>query len=126
MFVLLAEEPVEDVEARGPEALVEGQPLVRGLERSGVEATEMGASANLTLDQPRAFQDFDVLRSRSERHRKGLRKLADRPLARGEFDQHAPARRIAQRVEDGGKLWGQQFNHVVEYRLVIFECQPFG
>jgi hypothetical protein len=29
-------------------------------------------------------------------------------------------------VEDGGKLWGQQFNHVVEYRLVIFECQPFG
>ena len=78
LFVLLAEEPIEDVEARGPEALVEAQPLMRGLERSRIEATEMGASAHLALDQSGAFQDLDVLRGRRERDGEGLERAGRR------------------------------------------------
>ena len=77
---------------------------MRGLERSRIEATEMGASAHLTLDQSGAFQDLDVLRGRRERHGEGLCELADGSLAGGELDQHAPARRVAERMKDGSEL----------------------
>ena len=77
---------------------------MRALERSRIEAAEMGAPAHLALDQSGAFQDLDVLRGRRERHGEGLRELADRSLAGGEFEQHAPARRVAERVEDVAQL----------------------
>jgi len=104
LFVLLAEEPIEDVEARGPEALVEAQPLMRGLEWSGIEATEMGASAHLALDQSGAFKHLDVLRGRRKRHCKGLGELADGSLTGGELEKHLTARGIAQRMKDRTEL----------------------
>ena len=124
--VLLAQEPVENVEPRGPEALIEGEPLVRARERAGIEAADMGAPAHLALDQAGAFKNLDVLRGRRQRHGERLGKLADGALAGGEFEQHAPAGGVAQRVEDGGQLGRQQFNHVVECTLAISECQPYG
>ena len=40
--VLLAQEPFEQVEAIGPESLVEAQPFMRGGERPGIEAAPDG------------------------------------------------------------------------------------
>jgi hypothetical protein len=73
---------------------------MRALQRPRIEAAKMGASTHLTLDQSGGFKHLDVLRGRRERHSEGLRQLADRPLAGHELHQHAPARRVAQRVED--------------------------
>ena len=70
------------------------------LERSGVEAAEMGAPTHLAADQSGAFQHLDVLRGRRERHGKRLRKLADGSLAGGEFEKHSSASGVAQRVKD--------------------------
>src|SRR6185437_1921280 len=103
LFVLLAKEPVQNVEAGGPEALVEGEPLMRGLERARVEAAHVGPPAHLALDQACALEDLDVLRGRGQRHGEGLGELPDRALAGGEFAQHAPSRRVAQRVKDWGE-----------------------
>jgi hypothetical protein len=71
--VLHAEELFEHIQAVDPEALVEAQPLVGTGERSGGEAAQMGAAADLATDQPGVLQRLDVLRSGRERDREGLR-----------------------------------------------------
>ena len=103
-FVLFAEELFEHIQTLGPEALVEAQPLVRALERSWIEAAEMGAPAHLALDQSGAFEHLDVLRSGRKRHCKGLGELADGSLTGGKLEKHLPARGIAQRVKDRPEL----------------------
>ena len=80
---------------------------MRALQRPRIEAAEMRAPAHLALDQPGAFQDLDVLRGRRERDGEGLRELADGSLAGREFEKHAPARGVAERVEDGSELGGE-------------------
>jgi hypothetical protein len=45
-----------------------------------------------------------VLRGRRQRDGEGLRKLADRSLAAGEFPKHSPARGVAEGVKDGSEL----------------------
>src|SRR5712692_7166930 len=67
-FVLLAEEPFEQIQPLGPETLVEAQPLVGAGERSGVEAAQMGAAAHLATDHPGVLQRLDVLRGGRERN----------------------------------------------------------
>ena len=73
--LLLAQEPVERIEAVGPEAFVEAQPFVGAGERPGLEAAEMGAAAHLAADQAGVFQRLDVLGGGGERHREGLGEL---------------------------------------------------
>ena len=102
--VVRAQEPVEQIQTVGPEALVEGQPLVRAGEPPGGEAAQMGAAAHLAPDEPGVFQRLDVLRGGRERDRKGFRKLTDRSLATGEFAKHPSARGVAEGVKDGIEL----------------------
>ena len=71
------------------------------LQRTGVEAAQMGAPAHLAADQPGPLQRLDVLGGGGERDRERLCELPDGPLAIGEVAQHAPARGIAEGVEDG-------------------------
>ena len=82
---------------------------------SSIEAAEMGSSAYLASDQTSLLQRPDVLRGGGEGDREGLRKLADRPLPPDQIPQHPASRGIAEGVEDGIKLGGIKFNHVVEY-----------
>ncbi len=105
--VLLAKQAFEHIETVGPEALVEAEPFVGAGERSGLEAAEMGAAAHLATDQSCVLQRLDVLRGGRERDREGFRKLADRPLAVGEFAQHPPAGGVAEGVKDGIELTGR-------------------
>ena len=112
--VFFAEQPVEDVEALGPEALVEAQPLERAGERSGIEAADMGAAAHLAADQPGMLQRLDVFRGGGERNRKRFGELAHGAFAVGQLAQHLPARGVAERVEDRVEPVSLLFNHVVE------------
>ena len=118
--------PIERIEAVAPEALVEAQPLVCAGERAGGEAAQMRAAAHLAADQSGALQRLDVFRGGGERHGEGFGKLADRPLAAGEFAQHPPARGVAKGVKDGSELGRLKFNHVVEYKRPRSESQPAG
>ena len=64
----------------------------------------MGAAAHLATDQPGILQRLDVLRGGRERDREGLRELAHRSLAVGEFAQHLPARGVAEGMKDRAQL----------------------
>ncbi|KJB94441.1 hypothetical protein N826_11755 [Skermanella aerolata KACC 11604] len=94
--VLLAEEAFKGIQAVGPEAFVEVQPLVRARERSRIQAAQMGAATNLAPDQSGAFQYLDVLGGSGERNREGFRELPDRPLSARELAEHVAAGRIAE------------------------------
>ena len=86
----------------------------------------MGAAAHLAADQPGLFQCLDVLGGRRQRDRVGLGQLSHRALAIGEVAQHAPARVVAEGVEDGIQGACLMFNHVVEYPRGTENCQLFG
>src|ERR1700712_3617765 len=111
--VFLAEKAVEDVEALGPEALVEAQPLVRAGERAGAEPAPVRAAAYLAPDQSGGFKCLDVFGGRGQRHGMGRGELGDRSLAAREFPQHGPPGGVPKRVECGIK--DAMFNHKVEY-----------
>lgn len=66
----------------------------------------MGAAAHLATDQAGVFQRFNVFRGGRERDGKGLRELAYRALATGEFAQHPPAGGVAEGMKDGIQLGG--------------------
>ena len=65
----------------------------------------MGAAAHFAADQPGILQRLDVLGRCRERDREGLRKLAHGALAVSEVAQHAPARGVAEGVEDRVQPW---------------------
>src|SRR3954469_12422956 len=102
--VLFAQQPLECVEAAGPEAFVESEPGVGAGERPWREAAEMRAAAHLAVDQPCIFQRLDVLRSRRKRDRERFGQLANGSFAIDELAQHAPARRVAESVKDRVEL----------------------
>lgn len=106
MRVFLAQKPIEQIQAVGPEALVEAQPVMRARKRAGLEATQMRAAAHFPADQSRVLQRLDVLRCCRERDRKWFGKLTDRSLAKRKVAKHLPPRGIAKRVEDGIELCG--------------------
>ena len=114
MLVLLAEEPIEHIEARGPEALVEAQPFVRGLERSRIEAAHVGAPAHLARISPAPSRTLMCFEAAASEMAKGSRELAHSSLPGGKLEKHPPAGRIAQRMKDGTELGASKFNHVVE------------
>ena len=121
-----AQEPFEHIEPVGPEALVEAQPLVGAGERSGVEAAQVGAAADLATDQPGVLQHLDVLGGGRERDREGFCQLAHRSLAAREVAEHLPPRGIAEGMKHRAEHRVFLFNHMVEYTDRERECQPIG
>src|SRR5208283_2078650 len=111
--VLLAQEPLENVEPAGPEALVEAQPVVGAGERPRVEPAPVRAPAHLAPDEPGVLERLDVLRRRRQRNRERLGELGHRPLAAGEFPKHPPPCGVAEGVEDGVERRRLKFNHAV-------------
>lgn len=96
-------------------------------ERSGVEAAEMSASANLAADQAGPLERLEMLGGGGERNRKRRGELADRSLPARELAQHPPAGRIAERVEDDIEAFRRRmFNHMVEYDREREQSQPIG
>ncbi len=124
--VLVAEQPFENIEAVGPEALIMSEPFVRAGERAGIEPADMGAAAHLAPDQAGMFERLDVLGRRRQRDGEGLGELAHRPFAVRKRAQHATSCGVAKRVEDGVELRGFKFNHMVEYAHAELESQPIG
>ena len=79
--VVFTEQPVEDIEAAGPELFVEAEPLVGAGEGAGFEPADMRAALHFTADEAGALKRLDVLGGRRQRHGKGLGKLAHRAFA---------------------------------------------
>ena len=121
-----AKDFLQHVEATGPVAAVDADPLVRTHQRDGIEATDIRAAADVAPHQPGGFEHFDMLRRRGERHGERFGEFAHRPFAGGKFAQHRAARRVAERVEDCVEGVRIMFNHVVEYGRLGFYCQPIG
>ena len=74
-------------------------------------------------DEARGLEHLHMLRRAGEAHLIRFGKLADRGLAERELGEHAPPRRIGQRVE---YVIESILNHVVEYRRVNDDCQLIG
>ena len=106
----------------GPETL-RADDTLRGLERFGLERADLPPARLAAFDETRAFENFHVLRSAGEAHRKGFTQFADRFVAEREAGKHSPAGRISQRPERRVEFI---FNHLVNYRTTSGDCQPPG
>jgi hypothetical protein len=106
----------EPVEARGPEALVEAEPVHRLLHRLRGQPTADGAAGLLAVDQPGLGQHVEVLHDRRKRHRERARELADRHIRLGaEPRQQRAPRRVGKGREGAVERVWSIFNHLVKY-----------
>jgi hypothetical protein len=126
VFVFRAQEPVESIQAIGPEALVKAQPLMGAGKRSGLKTAMMGAPAHLAADHAGALQNLDMLRRRRQRNRKWGRQFTHRPFPPRQITQHLAAGGVSQGMKDGIHLQCLLFNHVVEYKRLALNSQPYG
>ena len=102
------------------------EPLVGAGERAGIEAADMGPSADLAADEAGMFQHFDMLGRAGEADRERLRQLAHRALSVGKMAEHPAPRGVAEGVEHQIQSGRIKINHVVEYASVKDDCQPIG
>ena len=113
------EQVLQAVEIGLPELLVEGEPVLRGLERLGVEADHAAGAAALALDEGGALEDVEVLGDGGEGDGVGLGELADGLLAADDVAEEGAAGGIGEGVEDRveaglGVGGGGKLNHMVE------------
>ena len=86
------------IEIVGPEALVAVEPIHRLLHRFRGQPARHDAAGLLARDETGVGQHLEMLHDRRQRHRKGLRQLADRErVAVGEPRHQRPPRRIGER-----------------------------
>jgi hypothetical protein len=121
----MSEQLDEPLDARIPEALVVTEPVVGALERPGVDAAVVDASAHGAFHKASPFERLYVLRRRGERHPVWRGELADGLLALGEPLEHRPPGVVAKGTEDEVEsVW--TFNHIVEYGARHQDCQLVG
>src|SRR6185312_2347240 len=89
----------EAVEALGPEALVEAQPIRGFGETVGAQPAAAERAVALAIDEPRPLEHLEMPRNRRQRDAEGLGELAHRRLPGREPRQNGAPRRIG----EGGK-----------------------
>lgn len=94
---------LQTVEAGSPEDFIEGEPVLRGPQASGIEPHHTAASAALAADERGPLQNVEVLGYRGERHGVGLGDLADCLLAARDVAEDGTTGRVGEGVEDGVK-----------------------
>jgi hypothetical protein len=110
----LARFTFESVEAIGPEALIEAQPLVCLRQAVGVEAAKVLPSLHGPAHEACALERLYVLGGAGERHAQGSSQVADRQFAAGKTAQHSSPRRVGESMEDSVEMRGTLLNHLVE------------
>jgi len=86
------------IEIVGPEALVAVEPIHRLLHRLRGQPARDDAAGLFARDETGVGQHVEMLHDRRQRHRKGLRQLADRErVAAGQPRQQRPPGRIGKR-----------------------------
>lgn len=101
--IVVAQQAIQNIEAAGPEFLVEGQPVMRAGERNGLQPADMGAALHLAPDEPCSLKHLYVLGGRRQRHVEGLSQLPNRALAISQLLQYAAPGLVAQGMKDGVK-----------------------
>ncbi len=89
-------------------------PLRRGVHGSGIEPAVVDPTLFAPSEEPRFFQDLQVLRHRGERDVERLGELGDTVLARRQSRQDRAPRRIGERPEGPIERLGI-INHIVNY-----------
>lgn len=118
---------LEAVEAACPEMLVEVEPGLRGLERLWAEGDDAAGSAAFALYERGALEDVEVFGDGSERDGVGSGKFSHGfSVMESDVVQESTACLISKGVEDGVEFDLVFFNHMVEYALLGYICQPFG
>src|SRR3954462_8580361 len=109
----MPEELDEPFDASIPEALVVPQPVIGALERPGIDAAVVNASADGAFHETGFLERLDVLRGCRERHPMRGSQVADGLLALRQGLEHGPPRPVAESAEDDVESF-ILFNHVVE------------
>ena len=89
-------------------------PLRRGVHRSGIEPAVVDPTIFAPSEEPRFFQDLEVLRHRGERDVEGPGELGDAQLARCQSRQDRAPRRIGEGPESPIER-PRIINHMVNY-----------
>src|SRR5215216_1103182 len=106
---------VQRLEARAPEMVVSLDPRCRFLQSTHAERAGPHAPDLLRGDEPRLFQDADVLLHSREGHLKLLGKIRDRRVCTSELLKNAASRgggECGERSIEGG---AGMLSHVVQY-----------
>ena len=100
------------------------EPFARTLECALPEPATHHTPGLVPLDEPRAFQDAQVLDEARKRHAERLGELAHGVFPAFESRQDGAPRGIGERIEDSIEAGGLIVNHSVHYRPVFRRCQP--
>src|SRR3954470_4305104 len=107
--------PVQLVEARGPELVVPLDPGRLFLQPARAELARPHAPDLLRGDQPGLLQDADVLLDAREGHAKPLGEVRDRSVGPPELLEHAAPGGVRERGERGIEALTAILNHVAQY-----------
>ena len=123
MVLLFLQKRVQAVEARVPEFFVALQPIHSSFQRTALELTTHHSAGLAPYDEPGIFQNAQMLDESRQRHRKRLRKFADRSFAVLEPGEHGPARGIGEGAENRVERAGRIVNHKVKCERESKSCQ---
>jgi hypothetical protein len=124
LLVLLSFEIcLQPVELDLPERLVALEPFARTLERALPEPATHHAPGLVPLDEPRAFQDAQVLDETGEGHAERLCKLSHGVFSAFESREHGASRGVGERTEYGIEAGGLIVNHLVHCMPSHRRCQ---
>jgi len=80
----------------------------------------------VTLDEAGILEDREVLHESRQRHREGLREIADRCRTFAQPREHGAPRGIRERAEDDVEAARFMVNHLVKYSPARGLCQAFA
>jgi hypothetical protein len=106
---------VQPVQTAFPEPAVLFHPIGHLFHRLGLQFQRMHPATTPAPDQPRPFQDAQMLGNRRQRHRIRPGQIRHAPVTARQMLQNTPPRGISERRKSVIQRPRQTFNHMVNY-----------